>query len=198
MSNTEVSDYQKGLASLSDIVSKTLITAVRANKDYESVTELQDAITRIKSELDLVSNTLGTILNWIRLQETALAALSSLQEYSGMFSLESDLDTIRHRLRIMLLPQVESFVQSISSADKASRIALPFMSEDLTKIPSLIKKLSDVNMHLLELIEYEPSTKTSLLDSGVSALYRGAIQDFQNRIERLEKNNSILNPQNEI
>ncbi|MHA2271448.1 MAG: hypothetical protein ACXACI_06270 [Candidatus Hodarchaeales archaeon] len=193
MSDTNISDYQKGLVSLSDVVGKTLIAALRAKKEYATVKELEDAAARLKAELDLISNTLGTIMNWIRLQETALAALDSLQEWSSVAATESDVDAIRHRVRVMIQPQIASFVQSISSADKASRIALPFMSEDLTKIPSLIKKISDINLHLLELIEYEPSTKTSLLDSGINALYRGAIKDFQTKIERLEKNSDILN-----
>jgi hypothetical protein len=193
LSDTNISDYQKGLVSLSDVVGKTLIAALRAKKEYATVKELEDAAARLKAELDLISNTLGTIMNWIRLQETALAALDSLQEWSSVAATESDVDAIRHRVRVMIQPQIASFVQSISSADKASRIALPFMSEDLTKIPSLIKKISDINLHLLELIEYEPSTKTSLLDSGINALYRGAIKDFQTKIERLEKNSDILN-----
>ncbi|MFW9915032.1 MAG: hypothetical protein ACFFGZ_05415 [Candidatus Thorarchaeota archaeon] len=197
MSDTNVSDYQKGLVSLSDTVGKTLIAAVRAREEYAAVNELQEASTRLKAELDLISNTLGTIMNWIRLQETALAALASLQEWASVAATESDLDAIRHRMRIMIQPQIESFVQSISSADKASRVALPFMSEDLTKIPSLIKKISDINLHMLELIEYEPSTKTSLLDSGINALYRGAIQDFQTKLERLEKNSDIMEQQTE-
>ena len=192
-----MSDYQKGLVSLSDTVGKTLIAAVRAREEYAAVNELQEASTRLKAELDLISNTLGTIMNWIRLQETALAALASLQEWSSVAATESDLDAIRHRMRIMIQPQIESFVQSISSADKASRVALPFMSEDLTKIPSLIKRISDINLHMLELIEYEPSTKTSLLDSGINALYRGAIQDFQTKLERLEKNSDIMEQRTE-
>ncbi len=195
MSDTNVSDYQKGLVSLSDTVGKTLVAAVRSREEHTEVRELEDASTRLKAELDLISNTLGTIMNWIRLQETALAALSSLQEWSAVAATESDLDAIRHRMRIMIQPQIESFVQSISSADKASRIALPFMSEDLTKIPSLIKRISDINLHMLELIEYEPSTKTSLLDSGINALYRGAIEDFQTKLERLEKNSDIMDQQ---
>ncbi|MFQ5980502.1 MAG: hypothetical protein ACE5OZ_20380 [Candidatus Heimdallarchaeota archaeon] len=197
MSETDVSDYQKSLIALSDIVGKTLVAAVTANKGYSPVTEMQDAITQIIAELDLVSNTLGTILNWIRLQETAMAALGSLEEWASVAASENDVDAIRHRMRLAIQPQVESFVQSISSADKASRIALPFMSEDLTKIPALIKKLSDVNVHLLELIEYEPSTKTSLLDSGVNALYRGAVDDFQTRIDRLDKNTGLLSQEND-
>lgn len=195
MSDTNVSDYQKGLISLSDAVGKTLIAALRAKEEYATVKELEDAAARLKAELDLISNTLGTIMNWIRLQETALAALDSLQEWSSVAATESDVDAIRHRVRIMIQPQIASFVQSISSADKASRIALPFMSEDLTKIPSLIKKISDINLHLLELIEYEPSTKTSLLDSGINALYRGAIEDFQTKVERLQKNSDIMDQQ---
>lgn len=192
LSEADVSDYQKALLALSDIVGKTLVAAVTANKGYAPVTEMQDAISQIIAELDLVSNTLGTILNWIRLQETAMAALGSLEEWASVAATENDVDAIRHRMRIMLLPQVESFVQCISSADKGSRIALPFMSEDLTKIPGLIKKLSDVNVNLLELIEYEPSTKTDLLSSCLNALYRGAVSDFGTRIERLEKNTGLI------
>ncbi|MHA2232669.1 MAG: hypothetical protein ACXAB4_09275 [Candidatus Hodarchaeales archaeon] len=168
MSEADVSDYQKALLALSDIVGKTLVAAVTANKGYSPVTEMPDAIAQIIAELDLMSNTLGTILNWIRLQETAMAALGSLEEWASVAATENDV-----------------------------RIALPFMSEDLTKIPGLIKKLSDVNVHLLELIEYEPSTKTSLLDSGVNALYRGAVDDFLTRIDRLEKNTGLLSQEND-
>jgi hypothetical protein len=168
LSEADVSDYQKALLALSDIVGKTLVAAVTANKGYSPVTEMPDAIAQIIAELDLMSNTLGTILNWIRLQETAMAALGSLEEWASVAATENDV-----------------------------RIALPFMSEDLTKIPGLIKKLSDVNVHLLELIEYEPSTKTSLLDSGVNALYRGAVDDFLTRIDRLEKNTGLLSQEND-
>ena len=188
MSEVNASDYQKSLTTLSEIVGKTLSVALKASRGIEGITGLQDAAARVRSELDLISNTLGTIQNWIRLQETALAALGSLEEWASIVAEENDIDAIRHRLRIMLLPQVETFVQSISSADKASRVALPIMSDDLSKIPALIEKLSSINVHLLELIDYEPSTKSSLLDSGVNALYLGAMDDFQDRIDRLEKN----------
>ncbi len=191
MSEANIANYQQSLKGLSAAVGKTLIAALRVD-DESAVDDSHEAAAKIKGRLDLISNTLGTIQNWIRLQEIALAALASLEEWSSVTAQEQDIDSIRHRLRIMLLPQVESFVQSISSADKAARIALPFMSEDLTTIPSLIKNLSAINIHLLELIEYEPSTKTSLLDSGVNALYRGAIPDFQTRLDRLIKNIEIM------
>ena len=188
MSEVNASDYQKSLTILSEIVGKTLSVALKASRGIEGITGLQDAAARVRSELDLISNTLGTIQNWIRLQETALASLGSIEKWASIVAEENDIDAIRHRLRIMLLPQVETFVQSISSADKASRVALPIMSADLSKIPALIEKLSSINVHLLELIDYEPSTKSSLLDSGVNALYLGAMDDFQDRIDRLEKN----------
>lgn len=166
--------------------------------------ELFDSLTLLKGLLDTsvhevdelfkqlgtIEDALETVLNWIKLEKNALRNFETILEWSKKLAIDSTLskDDIRSRLRVMVLPQVESFTQNLTTGEKSALKIVDVVTKDLEELPQFLKDIQQQNFKLLSTIGYEPEGGTSYLDLALFNLYQGRLKDFEKELSSLRNN----------
>ena len=174
---------------------------IRSYQDYFE--ELYDSLSTLKTEIDkpdrpdelykqltTIEDVLETLLNWIKLQKNALRNFETIIDWVRKLTLDSTLtkDDIRSRLRIIILPQVESFTQNLTTGEKSALKILDAVSRNLEELPEFLKSIQQKNFKLLSTIGYDPQSETSHLDLALLCLYQGRFNDFEKELRLLQDN----------
>ena len=178
---------------------------MRSYQDYFE--ELFDTLSLLKEQIDTtiekpdelykqlgtVEDVLETLLNWIKLQKNGLRNFETIADWARKLAIDSTLtkDDIRSRLRIIILPQVESFTQNLTTGEKSALKVLDAVSKNLEELPQFLKTIQQKNFKLLSTLGYEPQTGTSHLDLALNNLYQGRFQEFEAELTRLKDNMNI-------
>jgi hypothetical protein len=133
---------------------------------------------------------LETLLNWIKLQKDGLRNFETIADWVKKLAIDSTLtkDDIRSRMRIIILPQVESFTQNLTTGEKSALKVLDAVSKNLEELPQFLKTIQQKNFKLLSTLGYEPQTGTTYLDLALYNLYQGRFQDFETKLSQLKAN----------
>jgi len=133
------------------------------------------------------------MLNWIKLEKNAIRNFDTLFEWAEVLSRDEtvDIDEIRYRLRVVLQPQVESFIQNVALGEKSALMVRDAALKNLDNFDGFLKNVQSNNFKLLSLIGFEPDSQTSHLDLALINLYQGRFKDFDNELRSI---NSNLNP----
>lgn len=176
----EERSYQDCLEELFD--SLTLLKGL-LNTSVHEVDELY-------KQLGTIEDALETVLNWIKLEKNALRNFETILEWSKKLAIDSTLskDDIRSRLRVMVLPQVESFTQNLATGEKSALKIVDVVTKDLEELPQFLKDIQQQNFKLLTTIGYEPDGGTSYLDLALFNLYQGRLKDFEKELSSLRNN----------
>ena len=174
----------------------------RSYQDYFE--EVFDSLSLLKSQIDTplekpdeaykqlgtIEDVLETLLNWIKLQKNGLRNFDTIVDWVKKLAIDSTLtkDEIRSRLRIIVLPQVESFTQNLTTNEKSALKVLGAVSKNLEALPDFLKSIQQKNFKLLTLIGYDPQTGSSQLDLMFLNLYQGRFKDFQKELDQLKEN----------
>ncbi len=174
----------------------------RSYQDYFE--ELFDTLSLLKEQIDTtieqpdelykqlvtVEDALETLLNWIKLHKNGLRNFETIADWVKKLAIDSTLSTddIRSRLRIIILPQVESFTQNLTTGEKSALKVLDVVSKNLEELPQFLKTIQQKNFKLLSTLGYEPQTGTSHLDLALHNLYQGRFKDFEVELKRLRDN----------
>jgi len=166
--------------------------------------ELFDTLSLLKEQIDTtienpdelykqlvtVEDVLETLLNWIKLHKNGLRNFETIADWVKKLAIDSTLskDDIRSRLRIIILPQVESFTQNLTTGEKSALKVLDAVSKNLEELPQFLKTIQAKNFKLLSTLGYEPQTGTSHLDLALQNLYQGRFQDFEAELKQLRDN----------
>ena len=130
----------------------------RSYQDYFE--ELFDTLSLLKEQLDTtiekpdelykqlvtVEDVLETLLNWIKLHKNGLRNFETIADWVKKLAIDSTLskDDIRSRLRIIILPQVESFTQNLTTGEKSALKVLDAVSKNLEELPQFLKTIQAV------------------------------------------------------
>ena len=179
---------------------------MRSYQDYFE--DLFDTLSLLKEQIDTtiekpdelykqlvtVEDVLETLLNWIKLHKNGLRNFETIADWVRKLALDSTLskDDIRSRLRIIILPQVESFTQNLTTGEKSALKVLDAVSKNLEELPQFLKSIQLKNFKLLSTLGYEPQTGTSHLDLALNNLYQGRFQDFEAELKQLRDNMTPL------
>ena len=174
----------------------------RSYQDYFE--ELFDTLSLLKEQIDTsiekpdelykqlgtIEDVLETLLNWIKLQKDGLRNFETIADWVKKLAIDSTLtkDDIRSRMRIIILPQVESFTQNLTTGEKSALKVLDAVSKNLEELPQFLKTIQQKNFKLLSTLGYEPQTGTSHLDLALYNLYQGRFQDFETQLSQLKAN----------
>ena len=144
-------------------------------------------------QLAIVEDALETMLNWIKLEKNGIRNFETLFEWVELLSKNktTDIDEIRYRLRVVIQPQVESFIQSVALGEKSALMVRDIALNNLENFDVFLKNVQSNNFKLLSLIGFEPDSQISQLDLALINLYQGRFKDFDNELRSL---NSNLNP----
>lgn len=171
---------------------------------HDYLTELFKTLTILKNQsllqkeelykqLAIIEDALETMLNWIKLEKNAIRNFDTLFEWAEVLSRDEtvDIDEIRYRLRVVLQPQVESFIQNVALGEKSALMVRDAALKNLDNFDGFLKNVQSNNFKLLSLIGFEPDSQTSHLDLALINLYQGRFKDFDNELRSI---NSNLNP----
>ena len=124
------------------------------------------------------------------MQKNGLRNFDTIVDWVKKLAIDSTLtkDEIRSRLRIIVLPQVESFTQNLTTNEKSALKVLGAVSKNLEALPDFLKSIQQKNFKLLTLIGYDPQTGSSQLDLMFLNLYQGRFKDFQKELDQLKEN----------
>lgn len=141
-------------------------------------------------QLGTVEDVLETLLNWIKLEKNGLRNFETIVDWVKKLALDTTLqkDDIRSRLRIIILPQVESFTQNLTTGEKSALKVLSAVSKNLEELPHFLKSVQQKNFKLLSMIGYDPQSGTSHLDLALYNLYQGRFKDFENELMKMKAN----------
>ncbi|MHA1940559.1 MAG: hypothetical protein ACW97P_02400 [Candidatus Hodarchaeales archaeon] len=178
----------------------------RSYQDYFE--ELYDSLSKLRGQIDTAvekpdelykqlgtfEDVLETLLNWIKLQKNGLRNFETTLDWVRKLALDTTLqkDDVRSRLRIIVLPQVESFTQNLTTGEKSALKVLSAVSKNLEELPQFLKSVQQKNFKLLSTIGYDPQTGTSHLELALYNLYQGRFNDFEKELMKMKAN--IVNP----
>ncbi len=182
----------------------------RSYQDYFE--ELFDSLSMLRGQIDTavekpdelykqlgtVEDVLETLLNWIKLEKNGLRNFETIVDWVRKLALDTTLqkDDIRSRLRIIVLPQVESFTQNLTTGEKSALKVLSAVSKNLEELPQFLKSVQQKNFKLLSTIGYDPQSGTSHLDLALYNLYQGRFKDFEDELGKMNAN--MISPSDEI
>ncbi len=148
-------------------------------------------------QLATVEDALETMLNWIKLEKNGIRNFETLLEWTENLVKDEklDKDEIRYRLRVVMQPQVESFIQNITLGEKSALKILDVVHKNVQNIPKFMRSVQNVNFKLLSIIGYEPESQTSHLDLALLNLYQGRFKDFEKELKLL--NDNLIPPEEE-
>ncbi|MFW9780109.1 MAG: hypothetical protein ACFFE8_14760 [Candidatus Heimdallarchaeota archaeon] len=139
------------------------------------------------SRLVAIEESLETVLNWIKLEKNSLRNYEIMVEWTKKLALNTTLTTadIRNRLRVMVLPQAESFIQNLITGERSALKVLEAVTKNLEELPFFLKSVKDQNFKLLQAIGYDPEAETSYLETALYNLVIGRLMEFEKSIELL-------------
>ncbi|MHA2304157.1 MAG: hypothetical protein ACXACU_02105 [Candidatus Hodarchaeales archaeon] len=177
----------------------------RPDKTYSDyLAELLNSLTVLKNQslenreesykqLATVESALETMLNWIILEKNAIKNFETVLEWVELLSKDKTLDTdeARYRIRVVIQPQIESFIQNLALGEKSALSVLDIINKNLENFADFLKGVQANNFKILSIIGFEPESQTSHLDLALTNLYQGRFKDFQKELSIL---NDHLNP----
>lgn len=157
---------------------------------YDGIIHIQESLYEPDEQyrrLVAVEESLETVLNWIKLEKNSLRNYEIMVEWTKKLALNTTLTTadIRNRIRVMVLPQSESFIQNLTTGERSALKVLEVVNKNLEELPSFLKSVKDQNFKLLQAIGYDPEAETSYLGTALYNLVIGRLADFEKTIELL-------------
>jgi hypothetical protein len=180
-------DVNEEMRSYQDCFEELFDTLSLLKEQIDTTIEKPDELYK---QLVTVEDVLETLLNWIKLHKNGLRNFETIADWVKKLAIDSTLtkDDIRSRLRIIILPQVESFTQNLTTGEKSALKVLDAVSKNLEELPQFLKSIQGKNFKLLSTLGYEPQTGTSHLDLALQNLYQGRFQDFEAELKKLRDN----------
>ena len=179
MSETDPKFYQEEL--------KKLYTSLKSLN--RQVIPISEEAGDIYERVVTIENVLETLLNWIRIEKATLRNLDTIIEW--METLVNDenvtIDEIRYRLRVLIIPQIESFVQNISTGERSALKVVDTVTKELEKLPEFLKTIQQQNFKILTLLGYEPQENTTHIDSALYNLYQARFEEYNKELKKLNE-----------
>jgi hypothetical protein len=164
---------------------------------FHSLTILKGQSLRNQEELykqlATIEDALETMLNWIKLEKNGIRNFETLMEWAENLAKDDKIekDEIRYRLRVVMQPQVEAFIQNITLGERSALKILDAVHKNIENIPEFMKTVQSINFKILSIIGYEPESQTSHLELALLNLYQGRFEDYEKELKSLNDN---LNP----
>lgn len=153
--------------------------------------DFKSGLNSLSANYEIMSSTLSTLMNWIRLHQSVLAAFGSIYDLARLLSSESeetDVSVIRYQLRVMISNQIETLTQNLLSSERSAKNVLQFATGQLDNIPRIISETADFDQGFLSSLQYNAIYDTTLLSEAVNSLYRGEFDKFKEVIDKININ----------
>lgn len=145
--------------------------------------DFREAISQLVNQLETSMNALTSFLNYFRTLQTIFSDLQQIFEWSSV-SPETEIDELRQRLRLVLVPKSETLISNLLMADKSSKNLMPFLQTEFRNFPDLFKLMKYNSQTMLEILQYNPADNTSLLFHIFSFLWQGNVEKANENIQK--------------
>ena len=160
--------------------------------------DFQNKLNSLNKEYELIHDSLLTIINYFSLQQNAIRAILLIENVTREKNIKiQDVDHLLNAMRMLILPQVETFLYNLKSAVKSKDRVLTYLENNpVQKIPDLVKEMVEMDKRFLDIIEQPLGPMTSnLLEQSLQSLLMSHLDNSSSAIEKMK--NNLYNPSQE-
>ncbi len=197
--NDKLQLYVEAFEEFKTVLNDFCDALLQSHPEIKSV-EVENAtsIDRLITHYDILENQLSTLANWITVQKRAFQTIQTLIQWADAIKqnpeLFEDVDELLMRMRVMLLPAAEMFIQEIAQAEKASK-RLRNTVMNLRNLPNYLNSTQHLNETILEILQFNEEFGTSLLTDSIYNLYQSRLDTFREQLAQLKQNIEKSKPQ---
>ena len=185
----DTAEFRQQLLDIKEIIEffllKTLPPSTTTADDFS------EAVSIFNQDLVTLHDSLLTIINYFSLQQNAIRALMTLDKVIQTSQVKvQNSDVLLHTLRMVILPQIEIFVQNIFSAVKAKKKVQDYLADspNLNRLPEIIDDLVAKDQTFLDIIQLKVGTETSLLEQSLQSMLMSRLEISRNNIDKMRAN----------
>ena len=178
-------EFRKQLLDIREILEGFL-----KNYDNQGSTDFAMKLNALNNEYDLMHDSLLTIINYFSLQQNAIRALLLIENVTREKNIKlQEVDNLLNALRMLILPQIETFVYNLKSAVKSKDRILSYLEKSPTqKIPTLIKDMVEMDKNFLGVITHSENMNDNLLEQSLQSLLMAHLDISKEQISKMLNN----------
>ena len=175
-------EFRKQLLDIREILEGFL-----KNYDNQGSTDFAMKLNALNNEYDLMHDSLLTIINYFSLQQNAIRALLLIENVTREKNIKlQEVDNLLNALRMLILPQIETFVYNLKSAVKSKDRILSYLEKSPTqKIPSLITDMVTMDKNFLAVITNSENMNENLLEQSLQSLLMAHLDISKEQISKM-------------
>lgn len=159
--------------------------------------DFQTKLNSLNKEYELIHDSLLTIINYFSLQQNAIRALLLIENVTREKNIKlQEVDNLLNAMRMLILPQVETFLYNLKSAVKSKERVLTYLEKSpVQKIPDLVQDMVAMDKKFLDIIEQpQASSSSNLFEQTLQSLIMSHLENSKVSIEKMLKNLQSENP----
>lgn len=185
----DTAEFRTQILEIKEIIEYFLLHTLPDN--YLDVDNFSEAVNVFNQDLSTLHDSLLTIINYFTLQQNAIRALMTLDTVVNSVHIKTqNSDILLHSLRMVILPQLEVFVQNIFSAVKAKNRVQKYLkdSPNLNRLPEIVNELVEKNQIFLDIIELQKSTESNLIEQSLQSMLMSRLETSRKNIDKMKEN----------
>lgn len=159
-------------------------------QDYgeNSSDDFQNKLNSLNKEYELIHDSLLTIINYFSLQQNAIRSLLLIENVTRDKNVKlQEVDNLLNAMRMLILPQIETFTYNLKSAVKSKERVLAYLDNSpVQKIPILVQDMVAMDKKFLDIIEQpQASMSSNLLEQSLQSLLMSHLENSKTSIEKM-------------
>ena len=150
--------------------------------------DFQNKLNSLNKEYELIHDSLLTIINYFSLQQNAIRSLLLIENVTRDKNVKlQEVDNLLNAMRMLILPQIETFTYNLKSAVKSKERVLAYLDNSpVQKIPILVQDMVAMDKKFLDIIEQpQASMSSNLLEQSLQSLLMSHLENSKTSIEKM-------------
>ena len=153
--------------------------------------DFQNNLNMLNKEYELIHDSLLTVINYFSLQQNAIRSLLLIENVTREKNIKlQDADHLLNAIRVLILPQVETFLYNLKSAVKSKERVLTYLENNpIYKLPELVQDMVSMDKRFLSVVEQSNQSMTSnLLEQSLQSLLMLHLDNSSQYLEKIAEN----------
>ena len=182
----DTAEFRKQLLDIRKILESFL-------SDYNQVQpdDFQTKLNTLNKEYELIHDSFLTVINYFSLQQSAIRSLLLIENVTREKNVKiQDIDHLINAIRVLILPQVETFLYNLKSAVKSKERVLAYLENNtIHRLPDLVQDMVSMDKRFLNMVEQSNESMTSnLLEQSLQSLLMSHLDISSQYIEKIMNN----------
>ena len=176
-------EFRNQLLEIRKIIESFLQDYGENSSDY-----FQNKLNSLNKEYELIHDSLLTIINYFSLQQNAIRSLLLIENVTRDKNVKlQEVDNLLNAMRMLILPQIETFTYNLKSAVKSKERVLAYLDNSpVQKIPILVQDMVAMDKKFLDIIEQpQASMSSNLLEQSLQSLLMSHLENSKTSIEKM-------------